>query len=100
MAVSCSLEGMEDFVRSKVVGEQWTHLQLSCHLQSLYPGVRGFSVRSIQRFCASKDIHRTSQLDRHEVEQAVTEAVMKVIFIFILFIIHNYRLVLHMEERQ
>ncbi|XP_019859201.1 PREDICTED: uncharacterized protein LOC109587405 isoform X2 [Amphimedon queenslandica] len=69
---------MEDFVHSKVVGEQWTHLQLSCHLQSLYPGVRGFSVRSIQRFCASKDIHRTSQLDTNEVEQAVTEAVTKV----------------------
>ena len=77
-ASSCCLEEMEDFVRSKLVNEQWKHLQLSRHLQSLYPGVRGFSIRTIQRFCAARKIHRTSRLDTEEVEQAVAEAVQKV----------------------
>ena len=77
-ASSCCLEEMEDFVCSKVVNEQWTHLQLSCHRQSLYPDVRGFSIRTIPRFCADRKIHRTSRQDTEEVEQAVAEAVQKV----------------------
>ncbi len=53
------LEGLEDFVRDKVEKERWTHKQISAFLEGIHPGQRGFSVRSVERFCSYKGIHKT-----------------------------------------
>jgi hypothetical protein len=73
-----ALEEFEDFIRSKIEKERWTHSQLIEHLQSSISGKRGFSVRSIERFCSTKGIHRTSRLDDTQVEELVREAVDRV----------------------
>ena len=49
----------EDFIQEK---EHWTHVKLSAFFHAQYPGDRGFSVHTLERFCREKDIHRTSRL--------------------------------------
>lgn len=78
-----NLDELEATVREKVENEGWTYGKLSKHLQELYPGVRGFSVRSLERFCAAKNIHRTSRLKAKEVDSVVAGAVSKVCFGFL-----------------
>ena len=55
------LEGLEDYVREKIEKEGMTHSQLSLRLRELYLGVRGLSVRFLERFCACKSIRKTSR---------------------------------------
>ena len=74
-----TLEGLEDFIREKVEKERWTHTQLSIHLQQAYPGQRGFSVRSLERFCGAAGIHKTARLSEHELDKAVADAIAKVL---------------------
>ena len=73
-----TLAMLEDYVEEKVVQDGWTYPRLSNHLKGLYPGVRGFSVRSIERFCGAKNIHRTSRLKAGEVDIVVAGAIAKV----------------------
>jgi len=77
-----SLQELEDLVREKVEIEQWTHAKLSSYLQQLYPGSRGFSVRSLERFCSTKGIHKISRLCEQEVDTAVSDAIAKVCSLF------------------
>ena len=56
-----------------------THGQISEQLCSRYPGIRGFSIRSIERFCQEKGIHKTSRLSQTEIKEAVAAGVAKVI---------------------
>lgn len=72
------LEEIEDFIREKVERNKWTHVRLSRHLQELYPGMRGFSIRSLERFCSNKGIHKTSRLSAGQIDEVVGEAVAKV----------------------
>ncbi len=72
------LEMLEEYVEEKVVKDGWTYSKLSAHLKEQYPGVRGFSVRSIERFCGAKNIHKTSRLRAEEVDIAVAGAIVKV----------------------
>ena len=72
-------EGLEDYVREKVEKEGMTHTKLCLHLRELYPGVRGFSVRSIERFCASRNIRKTSRPGTQELDEAVCGAIAQVI---------------------
>ena len=78
MASNVSLHDLEDFIREKIVEEGWTHSRLSLYFKRIYPGVRGFSVRSIERFCADKGIHKTSRMDGSNLQQVVSEAVRAV----------------------
>ena len=78
IAMSRSLEGLEDFVRQRVEVDRVSQRQLSEELKTCFPESKGFSLRSIERFCAEKNIHKTSRLSNTEVEQAVSEAVAKV----------------------
>ena len=73
-----ALDEHEDYIRRRIFFEHATHRQLSEELQSLYPGRRGYSIRSIERFCHDKEIHKTSRLSEAAVEEAVIEAVAKV----------------------
>ena len=74
-----ALEGLEDYVREKIEKEGMTHSQLSLRLRELYPGVRGLSIRSLERFCASKSIRKTSRASIQQVDEAVCGAIAQVI---------------------
>ena len=73
-----ALEGLEDFIREKIEKEHWTHKELSAHLQHAYPGQRGTSVRSLERFCSVKGIHKTARLSTQHLDEVVSDAIAKV----------------------
>lgn len=73
-----ALNELEDVVREKVERERWTYKKLSTHLLELYPGAKGFGVRSVRRFCCLNNIRRTSRLSDGEVDIVVSGAVAKV----------------------
>ena len=49
-----AMESYESFVRERV-REGWTHKEISNFLKQLNPGERGFSGRSVRRFCSNKE---------------------------------------------
>ena len=53
-----ALEEYEEFVREKVSIAKYTHKQLSYELQQAFPDKKGFSVKSIKRFCSKKGIKK------------------------------------------
>ena len=73
-----SLHDMETFIRDKIAQENWTHSRLCNYLKRRYPNSRGISIRSIQRFCADKDIHKTCRLTTSELDEVVSEAIRTV----------------------
>ena len=72
---------LKNFILKKLVHESLTYEQLSMVLQQMYPGYRGFSVRSLQRYCASENIRKTSRLKDTEMHHAVQESVLQVIIV-------------------
>ena len=79
-----TLEDFEDLVREKIVKERWTHKQISGFLMESCPGQRGFSVRSIERFCSNKGIHKTSRINDLSLDVAVSKATAMVRSILII----------------
>lgn len=73
-----ALEGLEDYIREKVERERMTHAQLREHLQRLYSGVRGFSVRFLERFCSAKGIQKTARPSVQQLDDAVAGAIAQV----------------------
>ena len=71
---------LEHVIRQKIETEKWTHSQLSTFLKTQYVGTKGISVRSLQRFCSAKGIHKSSRASITTVDEAVLEAVGKVTF--------------------
>ena len=69
-----ALEDFEDFIRVKVEKEKWTHEQISAFLKGKHHRQRGFSVRSIERFCSYRSIHKTPQIDDQKLDEAVSRA--------------------------
>ena len=43
-----------------------------------YSNTSGFSIRTIKRFCADKNIHRTSRLNEDELDEVVSQSVRMV----------------------
>lgn len=74
LLIMSALEGFEDLIRDKIENERWTHKQISTFLMESCPGQRGFSVRSIERFCGNKGIHKTSRIDDRSLDVAVSTA--------------------------
>ena len=72
------LEQYEDFVRKKIEMEKCTHKQLSDELQTAFPGKRGFSVRSVKRFCNEKSVRKTCNINDQELDEVVSSAVLQV----------------------
>ena len=73
-----ALEQFEDFVREKIVVERSTHKQISDELQQSIPGEKGFSVRSVERFCSNKGISKTCDIDDQDLDEVVSSAVLQV----------------------
>ena len=67
-----ALEGLEDLIREKVEQDRWSHAQFSNFLK------QGFSIRSLQRFCQEKNIHKSSRVTDQELDEAVSDAVSRV----------------------
>ena len=64
--IMSALEELEEYVRERIEKDTVTHARISEELKRSHPGVRGHSVRSIQR---------TSKLPQAVLELAVKNAV-------------------------
>ena len=73
-----ALEQFEDFVREEIVVERCTHKQISDELQQSFPGEKGFSVRSMERFCSDRGISKTCDFDDQDLDEVVSSAVLQV----------------------
>ena len=71
----------------------------SVPLMESYPGKRGFSVRSIKRFCGNKGIDKTSHIDDQSLDIAALTATAMVRSILCVdclpFILHAAVIMLH-----
>ena len=77
-ATMAQLEQFEDFVREKIEKEQWNHEQLSTYFSAKYQGKKGFSIRTVRRFCAEKNIRKTTKLSDADVDECISEAIAQV----------------------
>jgi len=73
-----SLDNFEEFVKEKVEVYKCTHQRVSDELKSLFPGERGFGLRSVERFCSEKGIKKTTEIDDKELDNVISEAVRQV----------------------
>ena len=72
---SSALDAYEAFIREKVEIEMWTHTQVSEALKKeMHAHSRGFSERSVLRFCQRHGIHKTSRIEDSKLDEAVTRA--------------------------
>ena len=65
------LAGSEEEIRWRVVHRGDSLRSVSCHLQGLFSGVRGLSVRSVRIFCSSRGIHYRSNIGDRELDELV-----------------------------
>ncbi len=61
----------EVLIREKIETCQWTHKQVTSFLKQMQ---RGLSVRSVERFCSTNNIHKTSRIDDQSLDQIVSTA--------------------------
>ena len=73
-----SLDNFEEFVKERVTVHKCTHRQVSDELKLSFPGQRGFSIRSVERFCREKGIKKMTDIDDQELDDIVSEAVLQV----------------------
>ena len=73
-----ALEQFEDFVREKIIVERCSHKQISNKLQQSFPGEKGFSVKSVERFCSNKEISKTCDIEDQDLDEVVRSAVLQV----------------------
>ena len=59
-----------------MVEDGYTHEQISELLQQQSYGERGFSARSVRRFCSEHDIHYRSNLSVQELERVIHNGVL------------------------
>jgi len=75
---STALEELEGFVRHKVVVEKASHKQLNRELQEAFPGRKGLSISSVDKFCAERKIRKITDIDEQHLDDAVSQAVSQV----------------------
>jgi len=74
-----ALEELEGFVRHRIEVQKFTHKKLQRELHERFPGEKGFSISSIEKFCAQKDIKRTTDIDEQHLDEVISQAVSQVI---------------------
>ena len=67
-----------DYVKDLIVNKKKTHSEVSLILQEAYPEKKGFSVRSVRRFCYENDIHSQQHVSNDDLEQCARTVVAKV----------------------
>ena len=78
MATLNEMDGVEKFIEELMLQGK-THREISEVLRSLYPGQKGFSLRSVERFCSQHDMpRRTSRLAPCDLNRVVATAVSQV----------------------
>ena len=68
-----ALDQFEELVREKIEVQKYTHKQISNEFQMSFPGEKGFSVRSIERFCSDKGIKKVSNISEQELETILSK---------------------------
>lgn len=66
------------FIREAIETNKWTHKMISDYFKENYQDERGLSVRSVQRFCARKEIHKTNRISDEVLDEVVSVATKKV----------------------
>ena len=72
-----ALEENEEFVENLLFQKENTICDLSDILQQQYPGQRGFSERSIKRFCKEKGIRQRGMISKEQLDNVVKVAVQR-----------------------
>ena len=65
-------------IRWKVVHQGHSLRSVSRHLQAMFPGVRGLSIRSVRQFCSSKGIRQRTTMTDWELDELVCSTVANV----------------------
>ena len=66
--------GVLPYVKRKVESGA-THEAIVKELHRMYPGVRGISIRSLKRFCSSRDLHSTSRISDQDLDVLIAFAI-------------------------
>lgn len=66
------------FIENLVYRENKTYIQISELLQKRFPNERGFSERSVRRYCKETGISKRSGVDEAELYDIVADTVAKV----------------------
>ena len=96
MATLESIAGIVGIIKAKIMQERKTYAAVSEELKQTYPTVtRGFSARSIRRFCKVHDIHVSSRLSDMELDRVVSSSVAKVIrnclYVILVIVLYHAR---------
>jgi len=70
--------GLKSFIQVKLVEERLTYQELSKVLQEMFPGQKGLSTRTLQRYCSCEGIQKTSKLSDNDLDRAIKEAISEV----------------------
>jgi len=85
------METIEKTFINSLLQENHTFKEISEILKQRYPGVRGFSLRSVQRYCHDNGL--TRRISQNAVNEIVSDAVKKVNIVLI--ISHFYSILVH-----
>ena len=61
-----------NLIRQLVSVEKYTYAQVSDYLKTKYPNSRGFSERTVRRYCEENEISSNQTVDRHQTKQLAT----------------------------
>ena len=61
--------------------------EISSELELRYPGITGFSTRSIRRFCKENNINKNCTLPKSEKEELIRRSVLQVSYFNL---VHNF----------
>ena len=75
--------GVGAIIREMVIEEKRTHSEVSTLLKQYFPGSKGLSTRSVRRYCAENDIHKTSRLRAKMLDRVVWSSIQKVCGCFV-----------------
>ena len=65
--------GLKSFIQVKLVEERLTYKELSELLQKNFPGIKGLSTRTLQRYCSNEGIQKTSKLSDDALDRVIEE---------------------------
>ena len=72
------MEAYEGFIREKVEKERWTHQRVGSYLQQVNPAERGFSLRTVERFCTEKGISKLTPIPDDHLDRVVATSISNV----------------------